>query len=315
MATPTTKPSLHNNFYHMLECWDESTNTWHDPKKDPSITPHIPAPADQVFHAVCDAEFQKKSRFPETLTIWEQFLLHKDCIVVILTDLDLKTLLNCSEVSKCFYLATKAEIVWEAQLFYFLPNVTPTPLSVCIYSTSQQFQIDYKAVKNAQKPFIAKLEHERAIYLSIRGEKLEQTWNQFQAAGGMEAYERIEQRHAQGGINEVEREEIKASSDFEAWKLYNRYCNLVETTYWLKGDKDTRISTQDADRIHRPIKDGALETQLQHATYVLVPDAFNDQAAHEKAIRDSEKALRDRVLADLRNKILAHSHNHQNSAV
>ncbi len=301
MAIPTSnsteQPSIINNFFHLLHSFDWDKGEWHDHSKDQSNTPHIPAPADEVLHAVCVAEFNKKTRIPGTLTTFEQFLLNTDSIVVILTNLDLKTLLNCSEVSKCFYLATKAEIVWEAQLFSFLPNVTPIPLSNCVFTTSQQFQIVYKAVKNAKKPFIAKLEHEHARYLSLKGPngELEQTWNQFQAAGGMEAYERVNQRCAQEGLTDEERDEIKASPDHEAWTLYNRYINLLEQAYYLNGDEDPRITKENS--VFRSLTADPVQKQLQYTIDVQVLDAFNKQAEYEKAIRDSEKAQRDRIQA------------------
>ena len=235
--TNSSTPSLEKHFNLMLNWWDATVRDWHNPHLKSANVPHIPTAVDEKRRNDWHEGLNQKSLSPEALSVCERFFLLKtDKTALIFIKLDLKSLLIFSEASKCIYLAAQVEIVWEDQLSYFLSNVKYIPSEDFI--PSQQFQIISKAIENAQKPFIAKFDHNQTCILSIKGSngELEQVWNQFQAAGGMQAYYRIEETFAEE-ISEEKREDIQATRDYDAWKLHNKYIDLSQELYSLSGEK------------------------------------------------------------------------------
>jgi hypothetical protein len=85
----------------------------------------------------------------------------KDAFSTLFIILDPKDLVNFSETSKCCYLATKTDIIWQYQLKKLLPNVCCLSKFTCTFTPEQQFQIVFKKIHDRKKPFIAQLEHVR----------------------------------------------------------------------------------------------------------------------------------------------------------
>ncbi len=147
-------PDLNGNTFNYI-------TVWRNPHIDRAITPYIPSEQDEAFQATSLLRLNDMYYDRESISSAESFFLHHDVVVISLGELDLKSVIVFSEVNKCFYLAAKQDIVWQAQLSNLLPGVIPIAPNLCIFSPKQQFQILYKKIKDESKVYHTESDHLR----------------------------------------------------------------------------------------------------------------------------------------------------------
>jgi len=115
-----------------------------------SIKPYIPC---ESIALTSSTFFKKINTSGMDCCIYDS----KEAFSTIFIFLDTKNLVNFSETSKCCYLATKTDIIWQYQLKKLLPNVCCLSKFTCTFTPEQQFQIVFKKLNDRKKPFIAQL--------------------------------------------------------------------------------------------------------------------------------------------------------------
>jgi hypothetical protein len=198
---------------------------------------------------------------------------HQDTTVVILSNLDLKTLVNCSTVCKFFYSASKADFIWRNQLWNLLPNVTNVPPNLCIFTPEQQYKVIFKRIQNECKPYIAKFN---------RNEELGNNWLnelktlelQCQEAGGEAAAARYIDLLSQGNVENSEN-----CPDYPASELNAKIAVLRYTL--------SRMFGANYNGTIESIDPNSVQGQILNAINILVPNAFNNQEKFESVIDKS----------------------------
>ena len=215
-----------------------------------------------------------------------------DITVVILSNLDLKTLVNSSSVCKSFYSASKVDRIWRVQLCKFLPNVTVMNRNLCIFTPEQQYKVIFKRIQNECKPYVAKFtRNQEKNNLSGRMNELKTLKLQFQKAGGKEAASRFNQERInfirqgdQEGLITADliRNDcvfVQRSSDYLAADLQRQVMQFQDAlSFFCGANYDGTIESIDPN---------SLQGKILNAINVLVPNAFNSQKKFESVIEKS----------------------------
>ncbi len=295
MAYPTEAnnppPSFNNNFYIKL------TQTPHPA----STTPYIPKPIQEIYDR-CSANLQETQG---VLSPMEEFIFRTDEVIILLSGLDLQSLLNCSGVNRNLYLTTtQIQTVWVFQLSSFLSNVKPE--KNCLSPPYHQFQIIYKEIRNRLQPFILEFKHNETIgsFWTGPNSPFKELHIQFEAAGGIDAYNRMKEMMKNnelisdeilGDDPEIEQldqtieryDQIGTTKDFKAWQLYHKLFVLKQQLYELTGQD----YEGDFDPIILP-EEGTKQTQLLRVINFLGLEEYNDQAKFKEVILRSEEEAR-----------------------
>jgi hypothetical protein len=227
-------------------------------------------------------------------TIQSGFFNNIDVMVVVLSSLDLKNVINCSTVCKSFYTALKSDSIWRVQLCQFLPNVTVIAPNLCIFNPQQQFSIIFKRIENECKPYIAKFNRNQELSIVLLNE-LKTLELQYQEAGGETAACRYDRRIAnvytqfmnnpQNNPADLHAQIMayhQNSSDYSAHMLSFRIKTLKHRLQRLLG--------ANYDGTTKSIDPNSIQGQIMNAIKMLVPNAFDNQEKFEDVIRMAETA-------------------------
>ncbi len=233
-----------------------------------AITPYIPGDS-QKFAFTAPSEF------------WNQ-----DITVIILSNLDLKTLVNCSTVCKSFYSASKVDRIWRVQLYNLLPNVTNMAPNLCIFTPEQQYKVIFKKIQNECKPYMAKFTRNQEGAQNLLNE-LKTLEVQFQKAGGEEAASRFYQQH-------IHLHWENESLDYESGKTMaiqnfpNDYSAAqMKTKIAVLQNGLSALCGANYNGTIESIDPNSFQGAILNAINVLVPNAFNDQETFESVIEKS----------------------------
>lgn len=168
--------------------------------------------------------------------------------------IDLNDLMNLSLVSKCCYIATKSNLLWQGKVNFLLSNVYCMPQSKCSFAPEQQFQIVFKELQNRKAPFQLQYKHDMEKIDRLVKEQYTTTrsWTVF----------------LQQWVNPVEDDNIKK----EAFRVL--FCNRLGENY--DGTPESISPTCNPGRCLAALK--------------LIPNEFNNQAAFELLITAASQA-------------------------
>jgi len=253
---------------------------WENPYLGITITPYIP---------------KGNINLPKTGTNGQESLfLHHDTTVIILSHLNLKNVINFSTVSKCCFLATKADAIWHVQLYNLLPAVKVIVPTLCAFSPEQQFKIIYKRIDNECKPYLIKFNYNLTQAVEMRN-NLNALKLQFQKAGGEEANTKYSEQCRDlysryqdwGDAAQNEMDALTNSPEYQANSLW-RKCVELETRL-------RQVVGANYDGTVESIGPNSHQRQIQNAITVLVPNAFNNQEKFEAEIRKAEASSNSRA--------------------
>jgi hypothetical protein len=126
----------------------------HHPQNQNKIVPYVPSDNKTLI-----TEFQEKISNQTSVDRDSPVsFLNNDVrtyiIIQMIPELNLKELKSVSEVSKCFYIATKADCIWEAVLKRLLPDVECMEKQDTRFTPEQQFQIIFRKIRDEQRPYV-----------------------------------------------------------------------------------------------------------------------------------------------------------------
>jgi hypothetical protein len=198
IAIQYTPPSLKNHFNVFFKDVTAKTDPtsveqiWSNPYASQIIKPYFPSDNQDLLNT-CREVFKKNSESMTTLQESGAFFCSlQDASNRIFVCLSLKDLVNFSTISKCCYLATKADCIWEIQLQNCFPNTKILSKQRCSFSPEQQFKIYFKKMNDELKLYIAQFERNNFVIGNLRGPsgfdgEIDQARKEYQILGGDEA--------------------------------------------------------------------------------------------------------------------------------
>lgn len=195
-----------------------------------------------------------------------------------------KDLAHFSKVSKCCYLATKADIIWEIQLQNCFPNVKTLPKQLCSFSPEQQFKIYFKRVNDELKPYNAQFERNNVVIGHLRGSNgfngaIDQAWKEYQMLDGENAKSKFLDKFNAINQSAESKWEAISSNKGKAYQAYWHYNDLCQRLRELIGN--TYNGTTES------IDPQSQQGYCMNAIHE-VPKTFDDQEKFEKTIQRSE---------------------------
>jgi hypothetical protein len=261
------------------------------------IKPRIPFDNQELLEN-CKAVYDKNREDRTSLQLLDNnsgafFRSSQDVSNKIFVRLSPKDLANFSTISKCCYLATKADLIWEIQLQNCFPGTTILSKQQCSFSPEQQFKIYYHARNELSKPFIVQLQINHAFIAELRGSTgfnglIDQAWQEYQRAGGAEAKIKYEIILADALANSSESEHgiiynrVYRSNDGKVARAFDYYFRLNKNLKKLAGKAYN--GTEESL---------ALNSQQARCLRVIqqeIPPIFNKQNFLEIIIQDAEAA-------------------------
>jgi hypothetical protein len=261
---------------------------WENPYPQSAIKPYLPQK-----NLVEEFNSQIRLKFLESSSPQESFLSCQEITISMLNNLDLKALLNCSEVNKKLYLATKVELVWENQLKKFLPQVEAMPEKECSFTSEQQFMIIFKRIHDEKRSWMAKFNRNQEICLKWKN-KLQEIDEKYQKLGADKVRARIEEA----------RQEIYAKAPHP--RSYMEYDKYIKSLNQLEESEDSK-AVREYDSHFKQIQkkkiqelsgedyDGTIESigKKSKQGYMLLTiqklsDGFNNQEQFNQIIGNSQ---------------------------
>jgi hypothetical protein len=148
-----TVPPYHGVvFGNLAAMTSESWIPVHHPAHN-QITPYVPsdnqALIKEVQGKICENIFTDRDSPITSLSEGMQVN-----IILLIPGLNLKDVKAVSEVSRRFYVATKAQIVWDAVLRGLFPQLQCMPPEKTSFTPEQQCKIIFKRVQGEQIPYV-----------------------------------------------------------------------------------------------------------------------------------------------------------------
>jgi hypothetical protein len=212
-----------------------------------------------------------------------------------------KDLAYFSTISKCCYLATQADWIWEIQLQNCFPKTQPLSKQLCSFSVKQQFKIYFKRMNDELKLYTAQFERNNFVIGNLRGPsgfdgKIDQAWKKYQTLGGEKArsqhQEALHNLYQEALHNLHQSNNTRNSIESAVQQLSNALPGQAHAAYQEYIDLHWGLKMLVGDTYDGTIE--SLDPNCQQARCLMaiqngVPEAFDDQEWFTTIIEQSEK--------------------------
>lgn len=144
-------PTKENDYWVSFKDWGDAVSSdspeWINPLAGKVFPTYIPCPS------------TLKEDFTKEISFENRNVICLDLFVPSLITLAPNDLCSLSLVSKCCYVALRADAIWSGKVQDLLPNVRCISLQKCTFSPEQQFQIVFKKIQNRKAPFELQYQH------------------------------------------------------------------------------------------------------------------------------------------------------------
>ena len=245
------------------------------------VKPYNPPADDSELIKACTKTYNSNFLAIANLSPAASTLMNQGAAVALLARLEPKDIANFSEVSKCFFLATKKgynlqikeDAIWDVQLAKLLPNVKKIPSELCTFSPEQQFKIVYKRINDERKCFVTKLKRNEETCKNLK-QMIQQTSKQFEealtTAGGRDCKKRI-----------IEERKLYSVADMKVLNLHMQCKSYQSQLFAISGEMEE-------NGVVRHLGTGSMQSRLLNAIKILVPTAFDNQNKFNETIQKSE---------------------------
>lgn len=232
-----------------------------------------PPSDDNNFITECQKIFRQSCNQETTRETGAIFHQHADAFNRMLIQIDLNSLVNFSEVSKCCYLAAKADRLWNVQFQKLFPHIQP--MTTSRYSSEQQFKAYFIHFNCTLKLYKEKFK-KNSDALNELNIDIIKAHSKFEAYGGQEAYTRFLRAQCASTLNET-----RIAAGIKVHYALANFARLMHERCILVGDT-----------YNGTIQSVSPNSQLKRcldAINILIPRSFNNQKQFEEYIKKSEQ--------------------------
>jgi hypothetical protein len=259
---------------------------WKNPYASSIIRPYVPSDNTDLI-IKCKDTFNQHMHNPLTFdSSGAIFRALQDAFNITFIYLNPKDLVNFSEVNKCCYLATKANVVWQLQFKNLCPNTTLLPKEKCCFPPEQQFKIYFKRINDELKPYKAQFERNKVVLKNLIGPNgndgdIAQVQKEFEELGGNAAMRSIHEKFMQA---------FNANADeLIFFRKSNEKLTDTAGLYQVLPTQLRYLAGQGYDGTDASIDPNSQQGHCQLAITQL-PGSFDNQEKFEQFIQASEVA-------------------------
>jgi len=242
------------------------------------IQPYLPSDNQDLVKA-CQAAYSRYYQAASFDDTGAKFGFNQHALRNAFAYLDVRDLVKFSKASKCCYLVTKTDQIWEDQLNKFLPKTQFLSMNVCSFSPEQQFKIIFKRINDELKPYITQFNENNETLCRLMGSnemngEIAIVRESFESSGGEEALQGFTNAMNTLGSNH-------SGDDFNALIKYQTYSDLLRRRDYIGGEGyDGTVES------FGPNSQKGICLRVIHGG--LMVETFNNQDKFESTIQASE---------------------------